>query len=284
MSAVAVPTKKKPVVREPRKPVYTAIGIAILAVMLFPVYWMLNVSLQPAGGAVATPLIPPALDFGGYATAIEDQGANLVTSLIVAFGAVIFSLAVATPAAYALAQFKFGNWVSVILFVVLITQMIPGIVVANALYGAYSDLGMLNSHLGLILADSAQGIPFSIILMRAFMLGIPTSIVEAAYVDGAGPVRAFISVVLPISRNALITSGLFTFLFAWGDFLFAVTLTTNESVRPITYGIYTYLSGQVQNWSPVMATAVMSSLPAIALLLLAQRYIAAGVTGGAVKS
>lgn len=267
-----------------RRPVHTVIGVVIIAIMLFPIYWMLNVSLQPAGNAAATPWLPLDFTLDGYATAIAEQGGNLVTSLVISLGAVLFSLLVAAPAAYALAHFRFGKWVMVLLFGVLTTQMVPGIVVANALYSAYSDLGLLNTYIGLILADSAAGIPFSIILMRAFMMGIPASIIEAAYVDGAGPVRAFLAVVLPISRNALITAGLFTFLFAWGDFLFALTLTTSESMRPITLGLYSYIGSYVNDWSPIMATAVISSLPAIALLVLAQRYVAAGVTGGAVKS
>ena len=95
--------------------------------------------------------------------------------------------------------------------------------------------------------------------------------------------RGFISVVVPISKNSLITAGLFTFLFAWSDFLFALTLTTNESVRPVTLGIYTYLGTQVQNWNAVMATAVLSAIPAVLLLVVAQKYIAAGATGGAIK-
>ncbi len=270
--------------RAPRRLGHTVLGVAIIGVMLFPLYWMLNVSLQPAGNAVATPWFPFELSLDGYRTALSEQGDNLVTSLVVSLGAVLLSLLIAAPAAYALAQFRLGRWVVVFLFGVLTTQMVPGIVVANALYSAYSDLGLLNSYVGLILADSAAGIPFSIILLRAFMLGIPRSIVEAALVDGAGPVRAFVAVVLPISRNALITAGLFTFLFAWGDFLFALTLTTSDTMRPITLGLYSYIGGFVNDWSPVMATAVMSSLPAIALLVLAQRYVAAGVTGGAVKS
>jgi multiple sugar transport system permease protein len=289
MSAM-VPTRTtaaqevRPSGKAPRRPVYTVIGILILAVMLFPLYWMINVSLQPAGNAVATPWLPFDFTLRGYSTAISEQGRNLVTSLLISLGAVVFSLLIATPAAYAMAHFKLGRWATIILFGILITQMVPGIVVANALYSAYSDLGLLNTLGGLILADSAAGIPFSIILMRAFMGSIPASIIEAAYVDGAGHVRAFFSIVLPMSRNALITAGLFTFLFAWGDFLFALTLTTTEDLRPITLGLYTYVGSFVADWSPIMATAVLSSLPAIALLVLAQRYVAAGVTGGAVKS
>jgi multiple sugar transport system permease protein len=260
----------------------TTIGVALLAVMLFPVYWMVNVSLQPSGSAVATPWIPLHLSFDGYARALEQQGAHLVTSLVVATGTVVFSLLVAAPAAYALAHFKVRG-AGVVLFAILISQMVPGIVVANALYSAYTELGLLNSVGGLILADSAHGIPFAILIMRAFMGAIPTEVVEAARVDGAGQIRSFVSVVLPMSRNSLITAALFTFLFTWSDFLFALTLTTTEDVRPVTLGLFTYIGTYVNDWSTVMATAVFASIPAVVLLLVAQRFVAAGVTSGAAK-
>jgi multiple sugar transport system permease protein len=258
------------------------VGILLLAVLLFPLYWMLNVSLQPGASAVATPWLPLHPSFSGYAKAFSDQSHNLLTSLIVAGGTVIVSLVIAAPAAYALAQFKVRG-AGVVLFGILISQMIPGIVVANALYSAYNHLGLLNSIPGLILADAGAGIPFGILVMRAFMGSLPPSVIEAARVDGAGPVQVFLLIVLPISRNALITAALFSFLFAWGDFLFALTLTTTTSVRPITLGLYQYIGTYVSNWSTVMATAVLASLPAVVLLVVAQRYIAAGVTGGSVK-
>jgi multiple sugar transport system permease protein len=226
--------------------------------------------------------LPLHPSFHGYSVALSQQGRNLVTSLIVALGSVVFSLLVATPAAYALAHFKIRG-ATVVLFGILISQMVPGIVVANALYSAYNDLGLLNSIPGLILADSTAGIPFAILIVRAFMGNIPVSVIEAARVDGAGPVRAFRSIVLPMSRNALITAGLFTFLFTWGDFLFALTLTTTENVRPVTLGLFQYIGTYVNDWSSVMATAVLACIPAVVLLLVAQRYVAAGTTGGAVK-
>lgn len=261
---------------------HTIVGVLILAVFLFPVYWMLNVSLQHSSGAVATPWLPTDLSLHGYSKALHDQGGHLLTSLAIALGTVAFSLLVAAPAAYALAHFRV-RWANVVLLVILISQMIPGIVVANALYSAYSDLGLLNSVWGLILADSTLGIPFAILILRAFMVTLPRSIMEAALVDGAGPVRVFVSVVLPLCRNAIITAALFSFLFAWGDFLFALTLTTTEDVRPVTLGLYTYIGAFVADWSSVMATAMMASLPAVVLLVVAQRYVAAGTTAGAVK-
>jgi multiple sugar transport system permease protein len=261
---------------------HTVVGVLILGVMLFPVYWMLNVSLQPSGSAVGTPWLPLHVSFGGYAKALQDQSGHLATSLIIATGSVLLSLLVAAPAAYALSLFHIRG-ANVVLLVILISQMIPGIVVANALYSAYSDLGLLNSIGGLILADSTAGIPFAILILRAFMSAMPAQVVEAAWVDGAGPIRTLVSVVLPMSRNALVTAGLFTFLFTWGDFLFALTLTTTEDVRPVTLGLYTYIGSYVNDWSSVMATAVLASLPAVVLLVVAQRYVAAGTTAGAVK-
>jgi multiple sugar transport system permease protein len=115
------------------------------------------------------------------------------------------------------------------------------------------------------------------------MMSLPTSVIEAAAVDGAGAVRTFVSIVLPMCRNAIVSAGLFTFLFTWGDFLFALTLTTTRAVQPVTLGLFMYIGAYVNDWSSVMATAVMASLPAIVLLVVAQRYVAAGMTAGAVK-
>lgn len=261
----------------------TAVALLLVAVMLFPVYWMLNVSLQPGGGgAVASPWLPLHPDLSGYAKALRDQGPHLLTSLVVSLGSVVVSLVLATPAAYALAQFRL-RFTDAFLLGILVSQMVPGIVVANALYGVYSDLGLLNSLPGLVLADSSAGIPFAVLVLRAFMATVPGEVVEAARVDGAGELRTFWSVVVPMSRNALVTAGLFTFLFTWSDFLFALTLTTTDDVRPVTLGLYQYIGSYVQDWSAVMATAVLASLPAVVLLLVAQKYVAAGATAGALK-
>ena len=260
----------------------TIIGIVLLALMLFPVYWMVNASLQPAGNTLQGGWFPFHPDFSGYATALRDQGRNLVTSLVIALGSVTLSLGLAAPAAYALAHFPIRG-ANLVLFGILITQMVPGIVVANALYSAYNDLGLLNSYLGLILADSTAGVPFAILIMRSFMQSIPKEIIEAARVDGAGRLRAFFAVVLPVSTNALITAALFTFLFTWSDFLFALTLTTTETVQPITLGIYQYIGAHTNQWNAIMATAVLASAPAAVLLVVAQRYVAAGANSGAIK-
>jgi multiple sugar transport system permease protein len=264
------------------KPLMTTLGILFLIIMIFPVYWMINSSFQSTSGAATMTWIPLQPSFAGYEAAFSQQWQNLVSSLIISLGTVVLTIVIATPAAYGLARFKMKG-MTVFVFVLLITQMIPTIVIANALYTLFNQVGLLNSYVGLILADTAAQIPFSILLVRAFMGSIPPSLIEAALVDGANNWRAFVSIVIPISKNAIVTAALFTFLGAWGDFLFALTLTSTTAVRPVTLGIYSYLSGNVQAWGPVMATAVLASIPAAVLLIFAQRYIAAGALGGAVK-
>jgi multiple sugar transport system permease protein len=260
----------------------TALGVLFLAVMIFPVYWMVNTSLQANAGAATATWFPFQPTFEGYIAAIQQQIGNFLSSMVISLGTVVVTLLFATPAAYGLARFRMRG-TRAFLLVLLVTQMIPTIVIANALYTLFNDVNLLNTYWGLILADSAAQIPFSILLMRAFMESIPPSLVEAALVDGANNFRAFVSIVIPISRNAIVTAALFTFLGAWGDFLIALTLTSTTAVRPITLGIYNYIGSNVTDWAPVMATAVLASLPAVVLLVVAQKYIAAGALGGAVK-
>ena len=268
--------------KKARSGINTAIGIALLVVMLFPVYWMINLSFQSSGSTLASSPFPTEFNLDGYRAALGDQTGNLLTSLVVSLGSVVLTLVIAVPAAYALAQFRLRG-LNVVLVVLAVTQMIPGIVVANSLYGAYNDLGLLNSTVALIFADASHSIPFGILLVRTSMMTIPPEILEAARIDGAHMFRTFRSIAVPVARNGIVTAALFAFLLTWSDFIFALTLTTTEEVRPITLGIYLYLGADQTDWSAVMATSVLASLPAIVLLLVAQRFVAAGASGGAVK-
>jgi multiple sugar transport system permease protein len=267
--------------------VRTFIALVIVAVMLFPLYWMINASLQTnAQIAARSPRwLPIGGTLSGYRDALRLGGGHLVTSVIVSAGTTMLTLLIAVPAAYAIAVMRSRGAQLVILFL-LVAQLIPGIVMANALYQIFRSLNLLNSVQGLILADSTLAVPFAVLILRAFMVSIPRELLEAATVDGAGSVRRLTSIVLPLSRNALITCGLFAFLFAWGDFLFASTLNLGATdATPISVGLYSFIGAGVNttSWNSVMATGVLASAPAAVLLVVAQRYIAAGVTSGALK-
>lgn len=259
-------------------------GLLLTAVMLFPVYWMLNVSFTREQDMRKSPpdLFPAHATLDGYRAVFDQQFPYLGTSLVIGLGTVVLTLALAAPAGYALAKLR-PRGGGVVSFLLLVAQMIPGIIMAMGFYAIYLSLGLLQSVPGLIVADSTLAVPFAVLIFTAFMSGIPEELLQAAKTDGAGPLRTFRSIVLPMSRNALVTVSLFAFLWSWSDFVFASTLAGGGAHEPITLGIYHYIGNNNQEWNAIMATAVVASLPAAVILVLAQRYVAAGVTAGAVK-
>jgi multiple sugar transport system permease protein len=262
----------------------TLIGLALTAIMLFPVYWMINVSFTKDTDMRHDPpyLFPVHGTLQGYRSVLDQQGPYLGTSLLIGLGTVVLTVLLSAPAGYSLAKLR-PRGGGVLSFVLLMAQMIPGIIMAMGFYAIYLRLGVLNSAAGLVLADSTIAVPFGVLIFTAFMSGIPDDLINAAVVDGAGRFRTFWSVVLPVSRNAIVTVSLFAFLWAWSDFVFATTLDGGGSQQPITLGIYHYIGNNNQQWNAIMATAVVASIPATLLLILAQRYVAAGITAGAVK-
>ena len=266
-----------------RSPWKTALGLLLTAFMLFPLYWMVNVSLTDRSAIRNADLYPRAFTLEHYRVVFGDQLPYLRTSLLVGLGTVVLTVAIAAPAGYALSKLLVPGR-RLISFLLIVAQMIPAVVMALGFYTVYTDLGVLNTLPGLILADSTIAVPFGVMLFAAFMSGIPREMLEAAHIDGASHWRTFLSIVLPISRNAAVTVALFSFLWAWSDFLFASTLNRDGGkLRPITMGLYDYIGSQNQQWGELMATAVLASIPTAILLVLAQKYVAAGLTAGAVK-
>ncbi|MER5178272.1 carbohydrate ABC transporter permease [Streptomyces sp. NPDC002896] len=262
----------------------TATGLLLTAIMLFPVYWMLNVSFTRDQDMRKTPpdWFPVHGTLDGYRAVLDQQLPYLATSLVIGLGTVVLTVALSAPAGYALAKLR-PRGGGVLSFLFLVAQMIPGIIMAMGFYAIYLSLGLLQSVPGLIVADSTLAVPFGVLIFTAFMSGIPGELLQAARTDGAGALRTFWSVVLPMSRNAVVTVSLFAFLWSWSDFVFASTLANGGAHEPITLGIYQYIGNNNQEWNAIMATAVVASLPATVILVLAQRYVAAGVTAGAVK-
>ncbi|CAM3312493.1 carbohydrate ABC transporter permease [Kibdelosporangium persicum] len=262
----------------------TVVGVLLTAVMLFPVYWMINVSLTPADRMRKSPpdFLPTAPTFEGYARVLNEQLPYFATSLVVASGTVVLTLVLSAPAAYSLAKLR-PRGRRPLLFALLVAQMIPGIIMALGFYGVYVSLGITNTLWGLIFADSTIAVPFAVLILTAFMAAVPDDLVQAARIDGAGALRTFWSIVLPVSRNGIVTAALFAFLWAWSDFVFAATLDSGGSLKPLTLGIYRYIGNNNQEWNAIMATAVVASVPATILLVLAQRFVASGITAGAVR-
>ena len=133
----------------------------------------------------------------------------------------------------------------VIVFLLLLAQMIPTVTLTTPMFLIFNQFGLINTYPGLILADSTYAVPFAVLILRAFMLSLPFELTEAAFVDGAGEWGAFLRVMLPLAVPGVVTAGLFAFLFAWGDFIYALTLTTSNTIEPVSLSIFNYL-GQYQ--------------------------------------
>lgn len=263
----------------------TLAALAALVVLLFPLYAVIVASFEQNSqlfGASHYSFWPPAFTLSNYRVVLSQQGSHVTSSLVVGLGTALLTLAVAVPAAHALARYRF-RVTALLVGGLLIAQILPSIVIANTLFLVYHRLHLLNSYPGLIIADGSYAIPFGILVLRAFMLGLPKDVLNAARVDGATEWRTFTRIVLPMSRSAVITVALFAFLNGWGDFIFALTMLNGNTFEPVTLSIYTYIGEFSQNWGEAMALAVFAVLPAAVLLIAAQRYIAAGLTVGSVK-
>jgi multiple sugar transport system permease protein len=265
--------------------VLATIGALIaLVVLLFPLYAVVIASFETNAQLVGAHynFWPPTPSFANYRTVISTQGGHIASTLIIALGTALLTLIISLPAAHVLSRYRF-RVTAVIIGSLLVAQILPSIVIANSLFILYHKLALLNTYPGLVLADASYAVPFSILVLRAFMLGLPGDVLQAAKVDGASEWRTFTSIVLPMSRSAVITVAVFAFLNGWGDFIFALTLLSGSTFSPITLSIYSYIGQFTQDLGAAMALCVLGLLPAAMLLIAAQRYIAAGLTVGSVK-
>lgn len=263
----------------------TSLGALVaLAIMLFPVYALIVGSFESTTTLFSGTyyLIPHAATLENFRTVLHAQTGHIVTSLIVGLGTALLSLLVAVPAAYALAKYPLR--VTVLLVSgLIIAQIVPSIVLATSLFIIFHWIHLLNTYPGLILADGTYAIPFAILVLRAFFFSLPNELIYAARADGASEWQVFRIVMFPLARSAVITVAVFAFLNGWGDFIFALTVLNGSGIQPITLGVYNYLGNYLTDWGAVLASATIALVPAGILLAIAQRYVASGLTAGAVK-
>lgn len=262
----------------------TLAAAAALVLILFPVYAIIVGSFESTNTLFSGTFywLPHAATLDNYSTVIHAQSANVVTSLVVGLGTALLALVVAVPAAYALSKYRLRVTV-ILVSSLLVAQIVPSIVLATSLFIVFHWINLVNSYPGLIIADATYAIPFAILVLRAFLFSLPNELLYAARVDGATEWQVFRMIVIPLARSAVITAAVFAFLAGWGDFIFALTILNGSGIEPITLGIYTYLGNYSTDWGAVMAAGVFAMVPAGILLVVAQRYIASGLTAGSVK-
>jgi len=268
---------------------YGAMAVAILSTLLFlfPIYWMVITSIKPMNELFASPpnFFPLEPTFDAYIdNIIKNQSmlGYIANSFVISFGTLILSLILAAPVAYALARLDIKGK-SLILIILLTTQMLPSIMLAMPLFIFFSKMGLINSFTALIIANTTHALPFAILVLRPYFLSVPSGLEDAAAIDGCNKFSVFLRIILPLVKPGLLTVGAFCFLFGWGDFLFALTLTTENSIRPLTLGLYKFIGEYGIEWNNLMAVATIAAIPIIVIFVTLQKYIVSGVTSGAMK-
>jgi multiple sugar transport system permease protein len=258
-------------------------ALAVLGVMLFPVYWMVITALKGKQAAIFAepPLFyPPHPSWNELWRTITTYGRPLVNSIVISGLATVITVFVCVPGAYALAKLGVSRRMTHVgLVVLLVVQALPTIMLVGPLYETAAKLGLLNQYWTIAILDSMYAVPFGLLILRAYMVSLPDELREAALVDGATELQAFLRVMLRNSKPGIATVVVFAFLFAWGDFVFGFTFTNGPSVEPATVSLYG-LIGQFENqWQQLMALSTVLAVPAVAVVLVAQRALQQGVAG-----
>ncbi|WP_105437068.1 carbohydrate ABC transporter permease [Neorhizobium sp. T25_13] len=262
--------------------------LPVLLIVLFamtPFAWMILTSLTPTAvlNATGVSLSPLGWSLDNYVRLIEQTSflKNMLDSLIIAAGTVVVGLIVSVTAAYAFSRFRFpGRKLLMLQF--LLINMFPIVLLILPLFVLMRRFNILDTHFGLILANATVAIPFAVWMLTSYIGAIPKSLDEAAMTDGCSRLTALRRIVLPLTMPGIISTGIYIFITAWNEYLYALTLG-GRNVRPVTVAIQTLIGEYQIEWGLLAAGAVVGAMPATILFLLVQRRLIGGLTQGAVK-
>ena len=256
----------------------------VALVVIFPIYWMFATAVRPRSEIFepVVGLLPSSLTWRNF-TAVWARYPLLtwvMNSLIIAIVAVVLTVFINLLCGYTFAKFRFPGR-NLLFFAILGALMVPIQVIVVPEFLIVSWLGLLNQHLGVILPRAAEA--FGIFMVRQFMVSIPDELLEAARLDGAGELRIFFRIVLPLSKPIIAVLVIFTFMWRWNDFAWPLVALTDRSMFTIPLGL-NLLRGEVNpEWNNIMALALLSLLPMLAIFLAFQRYLIQGIASTGLK-
>jgi multiple sugar transport system permease protein len=269
---------------------WTIAIVAVLVVALIPVLWLISLSLKPTEAVADGRFIPSEISFENYESLFEGGVDDspfikpLINSLLIALTTTVISIVLASFAAYAIARLEFPGK-RVILAGALAIAMFPPISTIGPLFDMWRTIGLYDTYPGLIIPYLTFSLPLAIYALTAFFREIPWELEQAAQVDGATPFQAFRKVIVPLAAPGMFTAAILVFIFAWNDFLFAISLTSSDASRtvPAALAFFTGESSFTEPTGSIAAAAVVVTVPIIVFVLFFQRRIVSGLTAGAVK-
>jgi len=265
-------------------------GIAVFVVSAFPVLWMVSTAFKPNQEIFSSTPHPvpfhPTLTHFDYVINGGIAGVSFwhyfVNSILVATGTVVISGLLALLAATAVARFRF-RFRTTFLILLLVVQMVPAEALVIPMFIDLKHLSLLNSLIGLTAVYVGFALPFGIWMLRGFVAAVPKELEDAAALDGAGPVRIFFKVLLPLVAPGLVATSIFSFITAWNELIFAYTFLKDQDKATLPIMLQFFFGRSGNDWGPIMAASTLLTLPVIAFFLLVQRRMVSGLVAGAVK-
>lgn len=260
---------------------------AFLLVFLFPMYWMVISSFKTNGELMKLPpnFAPSVLLLQNYERIFSNAKylRYLLNSVIVASATVAVCLMASLLAGYSLSRFRFP-FRKTLMTILLSVQMFPVVAILISLYSFFVGLRLNNTYPGLILADITMSLPLAVWMLKSFFDHVPRSLDESACIDGAGRLRTMLRIVVPLVKPGMLAVGIYTFLQSWDDYLFGLVLMNKQHLKTLPVGIAESFMGEfVHDYAGMMTMSVIASLPILLAFIFFQKYMVAGLTGGAVK-
>ncbi|MBO6636658.1 MAG: carbohydrate ABC transporter permease [Roseitalea sp.] len=259
------------------------LALVVALFFAFPIYWLALMSVKPPEDVFAYPpvWVPSAFDLSGYVALFRDGDVWAVwNSLVTAGASTVIAMILGTLAAYGIVRYRTGG--DNLTIWIISQRMIPPICVAFPIFLLFVSLGLVDTFIGLIMLYTAFNLPYVIWMMRGYIQDIPPELEQSALVDGLSRWAVIIKVIIPMARGGFFATAVFTFIFAWNDFLFALVLTRSEVV---TYPVQVtgYFGSQSTFWSQIGAMSMLGVLPMMLVVATMQRFIVRGMSMGAVK-
>ncbi|MEV7601318.1 carbohydrate ABC transporter permease [Kitasatospora sp. NPDC089797] len=272
--------------RRRNRRVANTVGLLAAAVMAFPVYWMVLTAFRPASQILHVPpqFWPGPFTLDNFRRAVSSDGfwANVRSSVVIGAGTVLISLVIGTLAAFAVARFAFAGRRALVL-ALLCVQTIPLIALVIPVYLLLNDLALTDTLTGVILTYLAFALPFTVWMLRGFIVAIPPELEEAAMVDGCGRLGAFRRVTLPLLAPGLVATSIFALVQAWNEYVLAYVLLSSNDKRTLPIWLVSFQTSFGTDYGGLMAGATLTALPVVVAFLLVQRRIAAGLATGAIR-
>src|SRR3954470_19959684 len=259
--------------------------LLLAVVILLPFFWMVSVSLKPATEPFAIParLWPQNPTLDNYVTAFRPEFRTYFwNSTVVSLSTVVITVTLALFAAYAFTRSQIRA-LSLVMTLVILTQMFPASAIIIPIYKMMKAADLLNTYASLIIAYVTVTLPVAIWMLRGFMANLPATLEEAAAIDGAGPLRTFFEIIVPLCRPGIVATSVFVLIVTWQEFLFALSFTSTKEMRTLPVGVNDFIGQYGIRYGELMASSVLISLPVIVIFFLLQRQFVAGLTAGAVK-